>query len=300
MKKGYVNTDNGQIHFRQDGSKGPLLFLFHETALSSRIFERTLPLLAAQCQVIAFDTPGYGKSDPPNGPISLREYAERLATAMVSFGDAECTVAGVHTGAAIAVALITEFPGSRIVRAVLSGVPLFSPKEIDHFQNIIREPVIREDGQHLSEEWRGRRRLWGGDSDLDLLQLGFVEQMEVYRRCHWGHDAVFAYDIGSALPRVECPVLLLNGERDSLATNDERASKILPRAWLKLIEGTGGQLAYRRPELFAQEILSFMELSEATDCKGDPPETIAQFPETPNPAGRPKLRQRFLASNAAS
>ena len=181
---------------------------------------------------------------------------------------------GVHTGAAIAVALITEFLGSRVVRAVLSGVPLFSRAEIDYFQKIIRDPVIREDGQHLSEEWHVRRRLWGEDADLDLLQLGFVEQMQVYERCHWAHDAVFAYDIGSALSKVECPVLLLNGKRDNLSANDERASELLPRSRLRLIQGTGGQLAYRKPELFAQEVLSFMGLSDLATGEDDQPETI--------------------------
>ena len=41
MKKGYVDTDFGQIHYIEDGGAGPRLLLFHETALSAREFERT-------------------------------------------------------------------------------------------------------------------------------------------------------------------------------------------------------------------------------------------------------------------
>jgi pimeloyl-ACP methyl ester carboxylesterase len=259
VKKTYVDAGGLQIHGRVSGGRGPHVFLFHETALSSRIFERVFPILGHDCRAIAFDTPGYGLSDPLPGPPTVTGYAERLASAMGHFLEPgeTCALVGVHTGAAIAIALMAVNLVGRVSHAVLCGVPLFTAQEIARYRQIMHQPRIQADGRHLAEARTNRRRLWGEDTDLELMHLGLTEQMLVYRRHHDGHDAVFAEDIGRWLPLISCPVLLLNGERDSLAANDRRALPLIAGASLKIVAGVGGQLAYRRPEFFAGELRRF-------------------------------------------
>ena len=65
VRKGYVDSPMGQIHYRTCGEGTPLLML-HMTPQSSLQFQNTFPLLInAGFQVIAPDTPGYGMSDKP-------------------------------------------------------------------------------------------------------------------------------------------------------------------------------------------------------------------------------------------
>jgi len=83
--KGYVDTSYGQIHYRMAGETGPIVFCLHESPVSSWEFEKTLPLLGARCRAIALDTPGYGQSDAPTGPLDIAGYARRMLPAIEHF-----------------------------------------------------------------------------------------------------------------------------------------------------------------------------------------------------------------------
>ena len=61
-----------------------MVVLFHESPLSSWIFERALPLLGQKLRAFAFDTPGYGHSEPPEYPLEIEAYAERLLAAVTA------------------------------------------------------------------------------------------------------------------------------------------------------------------------------------------------------------------------
>ncbi|MCX8231241.1 MAG: alpha/beta hydrolase, partial [Alphaproteobacteria bacterium] len=109
MLKGYVDTSDGQIHYRMSGESGPIVFCLHESPVSSWEFEKALPLLGARCRAIALDTPGYGQSDAPAGPLDMAGYAQRLLPAIEHFAAGQqFAFATVHTGTAIALELITE------------------------------------------------------------------------------------------------------------------------------------------------------------------------------------------------
>ena len=129
LRKGYVDTDFGQIHYYADGAEGPPLFLFHETALSANEFEKTLPHFARHCRAIALDTPGYGMSDPPPAPLTMGEIAERMVAAIDSFGSGPCALAGAQTGASIALELAANWMPERTTHLVLSGMSPHSKTE---------------------------------------------------------------------------------------------------------------------------------------------------------------------------
>jgi pimeloyl-ACP methyl ester carboxylesterase len=69
--------------------------------------------------VIAFDRPGYGRSDLQRLP-SLRGYAADVAEALVQLGVGECIVVGVSTGAPYALAIASVL-GPRAKRVILAG-----------------------------------------------------------------------------------------------------------------------------------------------------------------------------------
>src|SRR5690348_2858832 len=76
MRKGYVDTPEGQIHYITAGSGGVPLILLHQNPSSARMWEAVIPGLAARGrQVVAFDTPGYGNSDAPAEEPDIPYYA---------------------------------------------------------------------------------------------------------------------------------------------------------------------------------------------------------------------------------
>lgn len=264
MRKGYVDTRFGQVHYYRSGESGPLLFLFHETALSGNEFERTLPLLGEKCRAIAFDTPGYGMSDPPPAPLDMDGLSARLLAAIEAFGDGPCILAGAHTGSSLAIDLASKQLRHRVTHVVLTGLALLTSEEIEVFRGIIGTPEIDREGQFLMTEWQKRLQRWGPDTDPEDLLWGAVEQLRVYKRFAWAFEAVFSHDAEAALKSLACPLLFLVGEHDSLVESDKRASKLVAGSKLKILPGLPGRLPYFEPEIYASELLDFCGLRWCT------------------------------------
>jgi pimeloyl-ACP methyl ester carboxylesterase len=256
MKKGYVQTSQGQVHFRRDGDQGPYLFLFHESPLSSRQFERCLPLLGRSVRAVAFDTPGYGASDPPTEVIAIADYAAWLFDTVNELDDGPFAIGAVHTGASIAVEL-ARLAGDRVTHVVFSGLPLLTPEQRQAFSARIEPPEVRRDGSHLKDAWDRRLAGWGEETDLETLHMALVEMQRVYERYDWGFRAVFGHDPQPALEALACPVYFLNAEHDSLAGVDRKAAELVG-AKVKMLAGVRGQLPWRAPEAYAKEVLAFI------------------------------------------
>ncbi len=261
IDRGYVDTPFGQIHFHRSGTRGPLLFLFHETALSGREYLRALPLLGEHCRAVAFDTPGYGMSDPPPAPLSMNGIAERLHAAIRCFGEGPCILAGVHTGSSIALELAVDRLAERTTHLVLSGLALLTPDEVDRYRKIIAIPVLDREGRFLVDEWQKRLQSWGEVASLADVLWGTVEQLSVFERFHWALDAVFAHDAAGCLPRITMPTLFLVGAHDSFVEKDRRAAMLVRAAKLEVLEGCGGRLPWFEPTVYAHSLLRFAGLS---------------------------------------
>lgn len=261
VRRGYLTTNSGQIHYYHAGDSGPLLFLFHETALSASEFERTLPFLGTRCRAIALDTPGYGMSDAPHQPLSMAALSAQFTEAINNFGNEPCILAGAHTGSSFALELATRQLAARTTHVIISGLALLSAAEVESFRKIISQPELDADGAFLVTEWRKRRERWGPDATPADLLWGTVEQLRVFERFHWAFEAVFAHDAETALRRINCPTLFLVGEHDSLASSDRKAARLVRDSRLEELPGVHGRLPYFHPELYAQQILQFAGLA---------------------------------------
>ena len=254
--RGYVGAEGAQVHFRASGEQGHTLVLFHESPQASNVFEPALPALGATLRVFAFDTPGYGMSDPPARPLEIPDYAARLLAAIDALGIESFAVAGQHTGASIALE-VARLAGRRVTHAVLSGLVLLDPAQRQEFlASWAPDGQVQPDGSHLQTLWRKYVGLW--EEPTELVHLAVSNIASVYERYNWAYNAAFRHDPAPALAEVECPVLLLTAERDMLAHLDERALQLRPDAQqVRLTHGTG-QLPWRVPEEFAAVVTDFL------------------------------------------
>ncbi len=258
IAKGYVSTRDGQVHYRRAGADGPALVLLHESPLSSRAFEPVLPALGRAMRAVAFDTPGYGQSDAPAQPPPLADYGRRLLAAVDAMGLAQFAIAGIHTGAAIALVIAADLAPDRVTHLVLSGVPLLSGDQRRAFRQNLLQPKIASDGAHLGQLWVARRQAWGAATPDALVQFGTTELLTVYPRYLWALEAVFAEDCGPRLAKLRCPVAIINGEHDALAGADRDAAARLAGCELKILPDVAGQLPLRIPDIYADHVRRFV------------------------------------------
>jgi pimeloyl-ACP methyl ester carboxylesterase len=256
--KGFVRTEFGRVHYRQAGSAGPAIVLFHESPLSGVIFDRVIPLLAEWAKVWALDTPGYGLSDPPEGEIEIPDYAGRLLAAINVLGIDRFFVGGAHTGASLALEIVLGVGPERATGAYFSGLPLFTEAERrDYLASWSPETSFDADGTYLNWAWQRYQRIWGAGSPPELLNLGVTQILGKLLTYHHAYNAAFRHDPGKVLGRLKSPLLLLRAERDLLHFTDERVLEILPDASVVEFPGLLGQIPWRDPHGFAKALLDF-------------------------------------------
>ena len=270
MKKGYVDSEWGQVHYRRAGDDGPAAVFFHESPLSSVAYEAALPHLAKSLQAFALDTPGYGLSDPPpSDRLEIPHYAAALLQAIDGLGIERFAVAGVHTGASLALEVALQAGTDRITGAVLTGVPLMTEERRQEFLASWSPPMApTSDGGHLSWAWERYCRVWGADSLPGVLNIGVTQILNVLERYEWAYNAAFRYDPEPRLPELACPVLLLDAEFDIFADMDEPAAELLPDARIEIVEGLGGQLPIRVPQTYAEKVIAFLIEAAQDDDDG--------------------------------
>lgn len=215
MRKGYLDYQWGQLHYRSMGNPAlPLLVLLHQTPSSSAMYPPLMRLVAERYHVVAIDTPGFGGSDPVPGRPSVKRFAQEIHGAVMAEYARPYFLFGHHSGAAIATAIAADYPGS-VLSLALSGPPLLTEAQRQALPQSAQEIPLEEDGGHLQKMW-WRLRKKDHSAPLDIsqreLQLAFFCGRQ-YRECY---QAVADYDFAGDLERVTCPVLLFAGTRDLL------------------------------------------------------------------------------------
>ncbi|WP_431919042.1 alpha/beta fold hydrolase [Micromonospora wenchangensis] len=268
--RGYVGPEGAQIHYRASGVQGPAVVLFHESPQASNVFAPAMPALGRSLRAYAFDTPGYGLSDPPPHPLDIPGYARLLLRAIDTLGIETFAVVGQHTGASLALAVAHLAAPGRVTHAVLSGLVLDRAEREELGASWAPDRPIDPDGGHLRDLWTRYAQLW--ERPPELVNLAVANIASVFDRYNWSYRAAFGYDPVEPLRTLPCPVLLLTAERDMLAHCDALALTIRPDAKAVRLTDTTGQLPWRVPEEFASVLASFVTGPEPATRRPSPTE----------------------------
>ncbi|HYX66580.1 MAG TPA: alpha/beta hydrolase [Burkholderiales bacterium] len=252
IQRRFVDTAEGQIHYREAGSGGTPLVMLHPSPGSAKMLEPLVAALAAKRRVVAADTLGNGDSAPPRRPNpDLAYFVGGHLQALDALGLERFDLYGSHTGANIAIELAIAYP-TRVRRLILDGVSLYTPEEraemleryalpvkLDHqgsqihfLWNFVRDaylfwPWYKPDAPHA-------RRV--GLPSADELHDKAVEVFKAARTYHLSYRAAIAYGKEVRLPLVKVPTLLACARTDMLLQYFERVKELLPSARTVLTE----------------------------------------------------------------
>lgn len=257
IRKGYVDTADGQVHYRFcEGGKGlPLVFL-HQTASSSQMYEKVMELLKGEFRMFALDTPGFGQSYFPPQPPTISYYVTALLEGLRNLGVQEFHVLGHHTGASIACEMAVTAP-ARVRSLMMVGPVYLDEAERARWKREAVDPmVIQPDGSHLMKIWK---RVQGLDPNPSpaLCHREAIDTLRAGERWHEAYIAVFNQDFPALLARVKCPILMLCGEHDVLMPYFKPACDAFPGAKSVVLPG-GTYVVDDRPEEVAAAIRVFL------------------------------------------
>jgi haloalkane dehalogenase len=251
IKKGYIETTYGLVHYRSCGnSKSPHCLLLHQTASSSVMYEPIMNLLADKFYFFAPDTLGFGGSDFPTETATMQIYAAGLREAADKFGLKNPFVFGHHTGASIAVQMEFDKPFAR--KMFLSGPPYLTTDQKETLKKGVQPIVVKQDGSHLPELWK-RLRAKDEKAEISLINREFLLNLYAGERYHEAYFAVFNHDFETQLATLDCPILVTAGDKDTLTDSLEPAFKVLKKGEMRELQGNT-YICDQSPEIVAKII----------------------------------------------
>ena len=257
IRKGYVDTPHGQIHFRQlKQVDGVPLVLLHQTASSGMMFERMMTLLSDSFHTLALDTPGFGASFSPPSLFTTHYLSSTLHAALTNLGVESCYLFGHHTGSAIAVQMAHDHPAF-VKKMVLSGAPLLNEAQINGLKASLKPFAIAEDGSHLTQVWE-RIRKRDLTLPLETVHREVLLTQSAREAAQSTFQAVFEQPFAEQLSALEIPILVMAGEHDTLRASLEPAFSVLKNGTMKMIPNEGPYICDQNPQVVADVIREFI------------------------------------------
>lgn len=280
-----VSFDGLRVRYRRDGpdrgdcpddgSDGPPVVLLHGGGIDSAAlsWKRTLPALAADRRVFAPDWPGYGGSDPPDGPPSVEYYVGVLRRFLDALDLDRVRLVGVSMGGGAALGFALRHP-ERVERLVavdsyglgsrIPGGPL-GPI-------VARLPLVNE----LTFAAMARSR-WVTVQTLRAivapsnLSAGLVDDVLTELRRPRAAEAWTAFqrnevgfgglrtDYTRRLPDLRTPTLFVHGAADPLVPVgwSVRAGALAPNARVEVLRDCGHWPPREKPAEFAAVVRGF-------------------------------------------
>ncbi len=228
-----------RVHYTRMGD-GPPVLLLHASATSSGEMRLPQEVFARDFTAIAFDTPGYGLSDPlalGRAP-EIEDYADALADTVAALGIGPAAIYGRHTGASIAMDFARRHP-ARCAMVLTDGYPIWTAEERAKMLGAYLPKLEPSwDGGHLLWSWfryRDQHAFWpwfdwraASRSTRDVPALGFIhrgviELLQAGDGYRVGYSAAFRHDGAAALEGVAAPVCLGTRPSDLIHAMRDRA-----------------------------------------------------------------------------
>ncbi len=241
VRKAYVDTPAGQVHYRYREGNGQAVVFLHQTASSSAMFEAMMAHYPGPETLYALDTPGFGGSFDPPGQPAMADYAAWLAEAATALGLDSYHLFGHHTGASIAVEMAAAWPG-RIRSVAIIGPVVLGADERDVFRGLYPKAFTpTPDGAHLKKMWDYVKEIGGEDFPLELWQREFTDTSRAWQGHIQVYSTIWDQDFGALLEGISAPLLLMCSPGDVLWPVFDRARQLRPDASFLELGGTNFQ-----------------------------------------------------------
>jgi 3-oxoadipate enol-lactonase len=143
----HEHADGQQTWFRHfaDGAgvKPPVALLHGWTLCADEQWHRLYPRLSEHRAFIAIDHPGHGRSDPPAGPFTLTDAADRAADVLRATTDEPVVLAGFSLGGPVALHVAARHPELVAALVLVSTTHQFAASKLTQATMPLVETFIR-------------------------------------------------------------------------------------------------------------------------------------------------------------
>jgi pimeloyl-ACP methyl ester carboxylesterase len=259
IDRGLAKTFAGHIHWRACG-QGPAVMISHINQQSSALMIELLQALAPNFRAIAIDYPSHGDSDHVASQPAIEDYARCVIEVMDALKIERAFALGEAVGAAVSYAL-GAYHKSRIDKVIAINTPWFEQGGTD----IADIAKVRPSDPSGFPAPRTLDFVLANDSDhapmkptqswMDRINTA---QLEVGRD-RWQAVQAFAnLDLMGTLGRIDCPVLMLYGEKFIYSKDRDKVHDCCPHATLEIIPGGRFCMTWERATEIAARARTFL------------------------------------------
>lgn len=244
MKTGhrFIRLSGGTVHVRLSGGGRPLLML-HSNGLSWHESAAVIERLEADHEVIAWDMPGQGDSDPIPWDLSIDDYADTAAELLTELEVEPALVVGTSVGAFIAMSLARRRPdlvaGLCLIEFQFAG-PAWFAANWETVERLFAVPTMSRDavdGRLVHPSTDALFARW----NIDRNKAGSRSMMGVMR-------AIGRYDVAEAVRAIETPVVAVFGNSGPTAANASAVEACLDgRGRVELVADAGHFVSIDQP-----------------------------------------------------
>lgn len=260
----FVEVDGVRLHYLEQGTGSPIVLLHgNGTMIQDFTLSGVVAALAKDHRVIAFDRPGFGYSDRPNGRIwDQGAQAELIHAALQKLGIEKPVVVGHSWGTMVATALALAHPESVERVVLMSGyyyptprldVPVGSLPVVPVIGTVLRNTVSPLVSRAL---WPVIRRAMFDPAPVTESFMRWPVWMTLRPSQLQASAAETAMMIPGAWSRsddysaLKMPVTILAGDGDKIVNThvqSERLHRDIPQSELIVVPGAGHMVHHIAP-----------------------------------------------------
>lgn len=235
----YVRVAGKKIHYLDQG-KGKVLVLVHGWGGSLKSLQGIFELAKKNFRVIAFDLPGFGKSEAPSKDWGVAEYALLVKEFIQKLGLKKINYFGHSFGGSLGIYLAAHYPG-KIAKLILCAPSFKREKKTLGIAKFFR--------------------------NLDPRLKKFVYKIlfpnsELYKFSHLESNfrKIVSHDLTADSKTIKAETLILWGDRDTeaMAANAGILHHNIKNSKLKIFPGKKHNLPLKYPHLVFAEIQKFL------------------------------------------
>jgi 2-succinyl-6-hydroxy-2,4-cyclohexadiene-1-carboxylate synthase len=267
-----VKLEAGGIEVSYELSgEGASLVLIHGFTDNLGMWYNQVPVFSERYRVLACDVRGHGKTKTPEGGFSMEMFADDLRGLLGALGIEQACMLGYSMGGRIALHFALKYPemttGLVFANSGVMGSDVQPTEEQIAALAERRKQMVElfETGRiEVIAEGMAERSFSPGFRDEDPVV--FQKYKDVKLQNDPKHYLAIMQAMVEAvtnppdLRRLECPVLIIAGDRDSFMAVDEAKSmeRAIRDATVTILP-TGHAAAIEAPQAFNQAVLDFMD-----------------------------------------
>jgi pimeloyl-ACP methyl ester carboxylesterase len=252
------------INYQVSGS-GPQVLFFNGSGATLQSSELLIRSLSKECEVLAHDQRGLGRTSIPEGPYSMAQYAADAAALLDHVGWKTCVIVGISFGGMVAQEFAVTFP-ERVERMGLlctsaggsagSSYPLHELRALSTDERASKMATLSD--TRFTPEWLASHPADAQMMNMRNEQAMIVKSADVIRGEGLQLTARASHDVSDRLHLISCPTFVTAGKFDGIApaVNSEAIVERIPDATLSLYEG--GHMFLAQDPIAIREIRTFL------------------------------------------